>query len=237
MVSLLLSYTLPFVEKGDPKAIFRELEAAAEGWEEDSMPGHLIRFFDWLRDRYEKDLWVERTGGSLPHMRQIIETWPEAKIIHSYRDTRETAISMMTGSFFRLYLELEKDPNLGKWDWSHMPPVEDMAAMLNRWVVDGVAALDTVPKGRRLDLAYEDLVDDPAATLLRLSGFIFDRAEPAPEDVAWAEAERAVIRRPPLKFPTLPEPEQRRLQEVCAEGLVALGYPLHDLSSLELAPS
>lgn len=226
MVSLLLTYTLPFVSGDQPMEVYRELETAAAGWGEDSMPGHLIHFFDWLRDRYGKDLWVERTGGSLPHMRQIIDTWPDAKIVHSYRDTRETAISMMTGSFFRLYLELEKNPGLGDWDWSYMPPLEEMGAMLNRWVVDGVAALETVPEERRLNLAYEDLVDDAAGTLLRLSSFIFDRAEPTPEDVAWAEAERAVIRRPSLKFPTLPEPEQQRLEEVCSEGLAALGYPL-----------
>ncbi len=224
MVSLLLTYALPFVAGSDPMGLFRELEAAAQGWAVDSMPGHLIRFFDWLRVRYGKDLWVERTGGSLPHMKQIIETWPDAKIVHSYRDTRETAISMMTGSFFRLYLELEKNPNLGEWDWSVMPEVEEMAAMLNRWVVDAVAALEAVPAERRLNLAYEDLVDKPARTLLRLSNFIFDHREPTAEDVAWAEAERAVIRRPPLKFPALPRPEQQRLQEVCAEGLAALGY-------------
>ena len=41
-----------------------------------------------------------------------------------------------------------------------------------------------------------------------------------------SEAERAVIRRPPLKFPALARDEQRRLQAVCAEGLAALGYPL-----------
>ncbi len=224
MVSLLLTYALPFVAGSEPMGLYRELEAAAAGWQENSMPGHLIHFFEWLRDHYKKDLWVERTGGSLPHMKQIIDTWPNAKIVHSYRDTRETAISMMTGSFFRLYLELEKNPDLGEWDSSYMPPLEEMGAMLNRWVVDATAALEAIPAQRRLNLAYEDLVDDAAGTLLRLSNFIFDREEPTPEDVAWAEAERAVIRRPPLKFPTLPEPEQRRLQEVCAEGLAALGY-------------
>ena len=108
------------------------------------MAGHLIRFFDWLRDRYEKDLWVERTGGSLPHMRQIVDTWPDAKIVHNYRDPREVALSMMTGSFFRLYLELEKNPDLGDWDWNHMPPIEEMGAMLNRWLVDGQAAAEAV---------------------------------------------------------------------------------------------
>ncbi len=224
MVSLLLSYTLPFLAGSEPMDLYHELEAAAGSWPEDSMPGHLIRSFDWLRDRYGKDLWVERTGGSLPHMKDIIDTWPDAKIVHNYRDCREVALSMMTGSFFRLYLELEKNPDLGEWDWSHMPSIEEMGAMLDRWVVDAVAALEAVPPERRLDLAYEDLLDDAAGTLLRLSNFIFDREEPAAEDVAWAEKEVAVIRRPPLKFTELGAGEQRSLEASLAGGLAALGY-------------
>ncbi len=224
MVSLLLSYTLPFLAGNEPMDLYRELESTIEGWPVASMPDHLIHFFDWLRDHYKSDLWVERTGGSLPHMRQIIETWPNAKIVHSYRDTRETAISMMKGSFFRLYLELEKNPDLGEWDWNYMPPLEEMGAMLNRWTVDAVDALESVPADRRLDVSFEDLVEKPARTLQRLSNFVFDREEPTPEDVTWAEAERAVIRRPPLKFPNLPRDQQERLEAVCAEGLEALGY-------------
>ena len=224
MVSLLLSYTLPFLAGKDPMGVYRELESSAADWPEDSMPGHLIRLFDWLRDHYSKDLWVERTGGSLPHMKEIVETWPDAKIIHNYRNCHETAISMMTGSFFRLYLELEKNIDLDDWDSSYMPPVEEMGAMLNRWVVDAAAALETVPKERQLNFAFEDLVEDPAKALVRLSNFIFDREEPTAEDMAWAEKERAVIRRPSLKFPSLPQPEKQRLQEACAEGMAALGY-------------
>ena len=224
MVSLLFCYTLPFLTGGNPTSLYGELEAAASSWPEDSMPGHLIHVFAWLRDRYGKDLWVERTGGSLPHMRRIIETWPDAKIVHNYRDCRETAISMMTGSFFRLYLELEKNPDLGDWDESYTPPLEEMGAMLNRWVVDAAAALEEVPAERRLNIAFEDLLDDPEATLLRLSGFIQGREEPSPEDVAWARGESAVIRPPSRKFPALPDAKQRRLSQACAEGLALLGY-------------
>lgn len=223
MVSLLLSYTLPFLTGGDPMDLFRELRAAAEGHGEDSMAGHLIRCFDWLRDRFGKELWVERTGGSLPHTRKIIQTWPDSKIVHNYRDSRETAISMMTGSFFRLYLELTKNPDLGDWDWEHMPPLEEMGAMLNRWVMDAVAALDELPARQRMDLSYEELMADTTGTLLGLARFVFER-EPTAEDRAWAEREVAVIRPAPLKSPGLPREEQERLEASCADALGALGY-------------
>lgn len=223
LVSLLLSYTIPFLDKEDPMGLFDELRQAIESWQEDSMPGHLIHFFDWLRDRFGKSLWVERTGGSLPHMQQILDTWPDAKVIHNFRDTRETAISMMKGSFFRLYLELEKNPALGEWDSTYMPPLEEMGTMLNRWIVDAVAALEAFPEDRKMDLTFENLTEDTEATLLRFASFVFDR-EPTPEDRAWAQAEVAVIRKPSLKFPNLDPAEQRKLEAACAEGLAALGY-------------
>lgn len=223
LVSLLTSYTLPFLTGGDPMALFEELRQATAKLGEASMADQLIRVFDWLRDRFGKQLWVERTGGSLPHMRRILATWPDAKIVHNFRDPRETAISMMTGSFFRLYLELEKNPALGAWDWDHMPPLAEMAAMLNRWVVDGVAALQSFPPEQRINLSYEQLMADAAGTLLGLIRFLFDR-EPTAEDVAWAEQQLTIIRPSPLKFPALPPDEQETLRAACQEALTALGY-------------
>lgn len=131
---------------------------------------------------------------------------------------------MLTGSFFRLYLELERDPDLGEWDWTYTPPVEELAAMVNRWVVDAAAALAELPAEQRMDLAYEELVTRPAETLLALSGFLLDRAEPSVGDRAWAERQARIVRRVPLRFPGLEEPEQQRLQAACGEALATLGY-------------
>lgn len=224
MVSLLLCYTLPFAAGGDPTELYQELEEAAGDFGVDAMADHTLRFFDWLRNRFGKELWIERTGGSLPHMRKIIDTWPEAKIIHNYRDCRETAISMMTGSFFRLYLELEKNPDLGEWDSGHMPPIEEMGAMLNAWIVDAVDALADVPAPRKMNLSYEAFLDDAETALLDLCRFAFDRDEPTAEDLRWAKEEARAVRRPPLKFPELPPEEQERLHASCREGLELLGY-------------
>ena len=225
MVSLLLSYTLPFLAK-EPMELFHELRQACAAKEAEDLPGSLIWLFEWLRDRFGKRVWVERTGGSLPHTGEIVGLWPEGKYVHSFRDCRETALSMMTGSFFRLYLELLKNPDLGRWDWEHMPPVEEMGAMLNRWVVDAGKALEVIPQERRLDLRFEDLVEQPAKTLLELSSFLLDREAPTAVDRAWARREAQGIRRPSLRFAGLSKDERKRLQESVAPALGVLGYPL-----------
>ena len=145
LVSLLLAYTLPFLST-DPLTLFGEVEERVNRFPERSIADQTIAFFDLLRDRFGKQLWVERTGGSLPHTREMVETWPHARFVHNFRDPRETTISMMTGSFFRLYLELEKNPKLGTWDWHHMPSIAEMGAMLNRWIVSAQETFDQVPQ-------------------------------------------------------------------------------------------
>ena len=100
----------------------------------------------------------EPGGGSLPHTKKIVETLPHAKFVHNYRDCRETAISMMTGSFFRLYLELTKNPYLDEWDSDYMPPIEEMAAMLNQWVLDAVEVIQSLPDHQKMNLRYEYLI-------------------------------------------------------------------------------
>ena len=63
----------------------------------------------------EKNYGLREQGAHSSIPKRLFENWPNAKFIHNYRDCREVAISMMTGSFFRLYLELTQNPDLGEW--------------------------------------------------------------------------------------------------------------------------
>ena len=39
-----------------------------------------------------------------------------------------------------------------------MPAIEEMGAMLNKWFIDAVEALESVPAHQKMDLRYEDLM-------------------------------------------------------------------------------
>lgn len=222
MVSLLLCYALPFLSS-DPMALFVELKEKVSAFPKRPMPEQFTAFCDLLRDIYQKKFWVERTGGSLPHSRQMIETWPNAKFIYNYRDPRETAISMMTGSFFRLYLELIKNPDLDVWDWDYVPPIEEMAEMLNGWVVETDKALATVDAKQKFILRFEDLVINPYETMLGLSRFIFDR-EPNEQDRQWAESNTSTVKKPRKRFSELAGAQQSSLERVLSEAINRQGY-------------
>ena len=222
LVSLLLSYTLPFVTE-QPLELYREVKEAVCRFPTRSMADQTIAFFDFLRDRFNKEIWVERTGGSLPHTREIIQTWPHARFIHNFRDPREVSLSMMTGSFFRLYLELEKNPDLGTWDWNYMPPIEEMGSMLNKWVLNAMDAFAQLPKEQHHNLRYEDLMSDPEGTLLSLAQFFLGR-DNTDEDRQWAQTQAARIRPSGPKFDKLEPQERSALENAVAPAMDILGY-------------
>ena len=222
LVSLLLTYTLPFLSD-DPKALYQCVKEAVSSFPPRTPADQLTAFCDYLRDHFGKEIWVERTGGSLPHARQIVETWPEGKYIYNVRHPHETAISMMTGSFFRLYLALTQNPQLEDWDWDYMPPLAEMGSMLDTWIRGAETALENVPRERKQLLRYEDLMQSPAQVLLDLVGFIFER-EPDATDRAWAEEQSQRVRPAPLRFEQLSRDEQDALAAACRISSALLGY-------------
>jgi hypothetical protein len=223
-VSLLLSYTLPFLTGGSPMSLYEEVKEHFRQVKPRQIPDHLLLFFDWLRDRYQKSLWVERTGGSLPHTKKIIDTWPSAKVVFYYRDPRETAISMMHNDFFRLYLELTKKPALTEWDSDFMPPIGEMAAMLNTWTLDAMAALSHLQEDRVFTLRYEDLVATPEKSLISLVKFCQGTTQISEAEFEWARKEARIIRNPVKRFLKLPTSDQDQLLEACGALAQRLGY-------------
>lgn len=223
-VSLLNCYTLPFLTAGDPTALATELEGVVSGFAPAPAPDQLVRCFGWLRDRFGGRRWVERTGGSLPHAGALVACFGDrGKFVHLHRDPAEVALSMMTGSFFRLYLELTRDPELTRWDWCRAPEVTDMARLVERWELDALAAFATLDPGRHHPVSFERLTDQPQAVLLDLLEFLLDRTITAP-DVDWAHRQARRVRPAPSRSAALTVAQRRDLSEACAGARSALGY-------------
>ncbi|KAG1647387.1 Tubulin polyglutamylase TTLL6 [Nymphon striatum] len=208
-VSLLLTYALPFLQPDDPEGLLRDLCDAIGMREPATMAAHLFASFAWLRDRFGGTRWVERTGGSLPHAKKLVDTFPQGRFIHLHRDPAEVAISMQTGSFFRLYHLLEDNPALDRWDWNVVPEPAVLAAMLDRWEVAACQAWRALPNDQFLRIRYEDLMADGPHHLLRVLAFLLERPI-SDQDRSWAAAEAASLRPAPLRLPQL-DSRQRAL--------------------------
>ncbi len=85
----------------DPDALFDELGPVVRSKPRQSPAAHFRDLFEWLCGRMERDVWVERSGASLLYGVQLLRAFPDARVVHVYRDGRETAISMSRHYLFR----------------------------------------------------------------------------------------------------------------------------------------
>ncbi len=222
-VSLLMAYTLPFLAGPDPTGLAHELAQATRDRPVAPVAEHFVRTCGWLRDRFGGERWVERTGGSLPHAQSLVDCFREAKFVHLHRDPLEVAISMCTGSFFKLYQALEVDSSLPDWSWSQGVGPSTVGEMLCRWELSAVEAFQAVPEEHFMTLPYESLLADPAGVLRELVAFLLDRPL-EPKDAAWADRVAGATAAPPRRFPELRPDQQLDLVRSTALAREALGY-------------
>lgn len=136
--------------------------------------------------RARKPRWGDKTPGYVAIIPTLATVFPEARFIHLIRDARDVCLSLRNRA------------------WRGGLP--NQARFWARQVGAGIAAGRRLPADRYLELAYEDLVLDPPATLTRACTFLdeaFDERmlayhETAGREVAsWESALHDRTRRPP----------------------------------------
>ena len=232
----------------DYENLYDELEPVVRARPRAALGDQYRHLFEWLRRRLDRRVWVERSGGSLLSVPRLRRLFPEARLVHVYRDGRDTALSMSRHPAFQIMLaSLDKLQRLG------MKPLEntaeagpvgsllallflrlvnparmirrefDLAAYGSLWsqmILRGQKLLAALPPERVLSLRYEDMLQRPHEKLRELIAFI----DPSLSNDAWLqEAARIPLPNPP-KFLSLEPQIRRRLTEACAPGLEALGY-------------
>jgi len=204
--------------------------------------------FEWLREHFDRRVWVERSGGSLMSVPRLRRLFPEARVVHVYRDGRDTALSMSRHPAFQITLAtMDKLQRLGLRpleNTAEAGPVGSLLALLfmrlvnpgkmirrsfdlaaygglwSQMILRGQKLLAALPAERFLALRYEDVLKDPHEKLQELIAFI----DPALSNDAWLrEAARIPLPNPP-RYLSLDAETQRRLTDACAPGLQALGY-------------
>jgi Sulfotransferase domain. len=210
-----------------------------------------------LRRRFDKKVWVERSGSLLVHLDELIANFPDARFVHLYRDGRECAISMAGHSAFRLSIVTGRlmetlgidpfntdEPGTGvvpddlrpfmpeTFDadafWKFDLPIEKLGASWSNAESHALTLMAQLPSGRVYQLRYENLVAAPEQELAALATFIGIH-EPNKE---WLKAAASLVKVKPPALPTLPEGERARLEESCR---IAMGL-LYGADVLEPIP-
>ena len=242
-VPALLQTTLPHLTH-EHDAIFDETMVFVETLPDATIYQHYLRLFEWLKRRFDKQIWVERSGSSL-RIAHRLQQFPNAKFIHLIRDGRDCSISMSRHYGFRMALiafqltevlgcdPFEDENRVLEADLfdeliPFLPEYFDANAFRNYemspsfcghyWSGElkaGFDVLSQLPSDRVLTLYYEDFLAHPEDLVRTLIQFI------GPEfvDDAWI-AKAASLVRPSAKssWKNLAPQELRLLEKACEPG-------------------
>ena len=232
----------------DYERLYDELEPVVRARPRTDLADQYRHLFEWLRERFERRVWVERSGGSLMSVPRLRRLFPEARVVHVYRDGRDTAMSMSQHPAFQITVAtLDRLQRLG------VRPLENTAeagvvgsllaqlvlrlvnpermvrrevdlavygALWSQMILRGHRLLADLPPHRVLALRYEDVVQRPQEKLRELIAFI----DPSLSNDAWLQQAARIPQPNPPKYLSLRPEAQRRLTDACAPGLEALGY-------------
>ena len=246
----ILCATLPHLTERYEE-LFDELGPAVRGQPRQSPTAHFRYLFAWLCARFGCCTWAERSGGSLLFAARLLREFPEARVIHVYRDGRETAISMSRHYLFRLIaanmlalrpfgFDAVASLARGKY-WERLSfrlePLTRVLLNPARLPYDQLTLADfgalwsaMIERGERLlgHFPPERLLnvkfEDVQAEPDRQSRRLIRFIDPALEDEAWLREVRSIPRPTPSKFAQLAVPEQAALTAACRPGLERLGY-------------
>lgn len=209
---------------------------------------HYKNLFSWLQKRFNKKLWIERSGGILKIMEHIVAIFPDARFIHIVRDGRNVALSLSNHLGLRLFLlsqiltehlgvnpyESEDRTNVDRVPLElqrFLPENFDRQAFLDykfplslwgqfwsQQIINGLDILNQVPQDRLLTIVYEDLLEHPQISLHKLMAFLGQEFI----DPAWIETVSATVRQPRSSWQNLPDRDRSELIKACQPGFEAL---------------
>ena len=213
---------------------------------------HHRHFFEWLAGRLDRRVWVERSGGSLLWGSRLLGAFPDARVIHVYRDGRDTALSMSRHPPFRVMLGIRNqlkplglDPMawVGSASGRAVALLDGLAGMLvrperlrldrvslpdfawfwSRMIEMGDDLFGHLPPDRLLNVAFEDVQSSPESEIRRIVRFI----SPELENDAWLRTVSSIPRKTTSKFPRLEADVRAAVTAACRPGLERLGYLVH----------
>ena len=225
----------------DPTVAFEELVAFAVAQPTRPLSQQLVALFEWTTRRAGKTLWIERSGGTLAQLPQLIELFPNARFLHLHRNPLDVARSMRAHHHMRLFAlkhyrlktaeglswrDLEESDLNDRGPMSprlqalfeHDVPLEVFLRDWNEMVLRGFAPLKRLDADQYTEISFEDLQEEPERVLEQIVEF-FD----LPRRDAWVDEAAALLTpgRAGRAEPTAEEAEQ--IRALCHPALVLLG--------------
>lgn len=209
---------------------------------------HYKNLFNWLQKRFNKALWIERTGAILGIVEQIYQNFPDARFIHIVRDGRNSALSMSKHFGFRLFMigellrkHLGVDPYISsdrtnidrlseelkkflpeRFDrlafLDYQVPLSLCGALWSQQIINGLGVLRQVGENDLITIVYEDCLEKPQTSLHKLTEFLGEEFS----DEAWISRAAALVKKPRSSWQDLSNRDRTELILACQPGFDAL---------------
>jgi len=225
----------------DPGRVFEQLIEFAQAQPKRLLSQQYGLLFDWVTRRAGKTLWIERSGGTIAQLPELVALFPKAKFLHLHRNPLDVALSMRAHHHLRLFLfkrnclvtadgvawsdldagdlnnDMPMSPRLQSV-FDHELPLDLFLRDWNDLIVRGFTALKALSPNQYTEISFEDLMADSQKVLRRVAEFF-----ELPDDEAWL-AEACALLEPGGAGHKEPSAEElAMLEEHCESGLVLLG--------------
>lgn len=165
--------------------LYNELERAFLKSQPAYPAEHIHIIFNYLKMRFNKKIWVERSGGNIDYLHKLYEMWPDIKIIHMYRNGIDCSISMLHHKAYRLII-LRKNKNRNSNFYNIIPltgdtnsinidqhiPVNRFGMLWSEMILNGLNTLIKIKPCNIFNVSYEMFCADPKTTLTKILSFI-----------------------------------------------------------------
>lgn len=196
----------------DPPAIFEEILEHAREQPTRPLSEQYARLFAWVTRRAGKSVWIERSGGAIAWLPELVELFPEGRFLHLHRDPFDAALSMQAHNHFRLRafkhhgLETAEGvrwSDLGDEDlrnegpmsaklraiFEHPVPLECFLEDWSEAILRGMTAVKDLRPEQYAEITFEDVMRAPASALRQIVRFF-----ELPEAPDWIDRACALLR-------------------------------------------
>lgn len=246
-VPAIMLTALPHISS-NPEDLFYELKQFILSLPSASIATFYTECFEWIKRKLNKQIWVERSGGSLRAIHRLYETFPNAKFLHIVRAGQNCSISMENHYAFRMVMvtfQLIEILGIDPFENSNREYVDDLfddiADFLPEnfdvekfknlrlspslygyyWsgeIEEGMKTFDKIPESQKMTIKYEDILTDPEPVVRQVANFIGD--EYCSE--YWIKKASELVRPPLSSYKTLDQKEQKLLNDSCQLGFSIL---------------
>jgi len=235
--NVLLRTTLPILFNNSEKVLMElEKEIQKETLKEKSLLFEQI--FSFIASKKSSDIWIERTGGSLRYIDQLISMWPNGKYIHIYRDGRNCAMSMAKHpTFVYGYIKRYNNSSLSKIGYDltkgllskqQIKQMEHLFAIeWSRQIINANNILKSIQPDNICSVSFESLLLNPIDEISKIIKFVIN-SDFVNKD--WLKLVKKQIKKPTCNFLDMSMNDKKKITELCSEGLDLLGYSLSALN-------